>query len=67
MNFTATESRKKVRPAYAAFLDRLDKDDDGGNFTAADERYEILRISRSYYDSLDYGWGTLIDSDRAFP
>ena len=36
--------KKKIRPLYASFLDRLDKDDDGGNFTTADERHETLRI-----------------------
>ncbi len=53
MNFTAggmTRSKTTVRSAYASFLDRLDKDDDGGNFTAADERNEVIRISTSFYD-----------------
>ena len=42
--------KKKIRPLYASFLDRLDKDDDGGNFTTADERHETLRIAKTFYD-----------------
>eukprot|EP00505_MAST-04D_sp_SCG-Rhode-Island_P004042 Stramenopile-MAST_4_protein_4042 len=40
-----------IRPLRLEFLDRLDKDDDGGNFTTADERHEVLRICKAYYDT----------------
>ena len=43
-------AKGRIRPLYAAFLDRLDKDDDGGNFTTADERHEALRIAKTYFD-----------------
>ncbi len=46
----SSTTRKIMRPLYAEFLDRLDKDDDGGNFTTADERHETLRIAKTFYD-----------------